>query len=157
MKTWSDSKNIDSSFCVTKELMIIRSCWLLRQLYSLFSSVCLSHALFLRRCLRSSAAGRGIIFFLNFLCGSFSRHQHLTPSVTLFFFFFLPSSLESPTTSVNPSALVLALSRLPSCSHSIKPQTENVNTATRPSFKQHWVQQSTLIKTSKLKHHECFK
>lgn len=76
-------------------------------------------------------------FFSQFPLWLFFTSPTLNPLCYSFFFFFLPSSLESPTTSVNPSALVLALSRLPSCSHSIKPQTENVNTATRPSFKQH--------------------
>lgn len=123
MKTRSDSKNTDSSFCVTKELMIIRSCSLLRQLSSLFSSVCLSHALFVR-CLRSSAAGRGILFS-QFPLWLFFTSPTLTPCYS---FFFLPSSLESPTNSNHPSAFVLALSRLPSCSHSINPETERMST-----------------------------
>lgn len=44
-------------------------------------------------------------FFLNFLCGSFSRHQHLTPSVTLFF--FCPVHWKAPLPLSTPLHLCL--------------------------------------------------
>lgn len=60
-------------------------------------------------------------FFLNFLCGSFLRHQHLTPSVTLF---FLPNALESPTAFIHPLHLYLhSLAFLP-VHAALNPETE---------------------------------
>lgn len=91
--------------------------------YLLFSllSVCrtLTRLLYLFvRCLRSSAAGRGIIFS-QFPLWLFFTSPTLNP---LCYSFFSAQCTGKPHCLYPPSALVLAFSRLPSCSRSIKPR-----------------------------------
>lgn len=101
--------------------MIIRSCWpvLLRQLSSsIFSSVCLSRLLTRSCCVVSPFVGcRQRNYFFSFLCGSFFT----SPSLNPLSYPFSAQCIGKPHYFYPPSALVLAFSRLPSCSRSIKP------------------------------------
>jgi len=88
----------------------------------LLFSVCLSNTLALSFCAVSLfiGCGQGNHFFSISFCGSFffTSHTFNPLSVTLS---FLPNGLETPVTLIHPLHFVLAFSRLPSCSHSIKP------------------------------------
>lgn len=95
----------------------------------LFSLLSVSHA-YLRGlvvwCLRSSAAGRGIIFSLSFVALFFT-----SPTLNPLSYSFSAQCTGKPHYLYPPSALVLAFSRLPSCSRSIKP-LDRERTSTLP-------------------------
>lgn len=102
---------------------------LLRQLSSsLFFSVCFHACLFcvFVGSLSSSAAGRGIVFFFPF-CIFFT-----SPTLNPLWYSFSALCAGKPRYLYPPSALVYAVTCLPSCSCNIKPHREKFSM--RPRF-----------------------